>query len=152
LIYLYSIDITFDISNLFRANTGEKMKLTVTFELDKDSEQYIQKSFSSLTKQLSDLISLFKNAEYSVEEAAAIESDPKPATMPVKRAPKKKSKPRKSNIDKILKTIKKHKEGISSKDLQQETGLTARIIWDNVYRLKKQNKIEKTEAGMFVAV
>jgi hypothetical protein len=128
------------------------MKLTVTFELDKDSDQYIQKSFSSLTKQFSDLIGLFKNAEFKIEETVPVEPDAKPATMPVKRAPKKKSKPKKSNIDKILKTIKKHKEGISSKDLQQETGFTGRVVWDNVYRLKKENKIEKTEAGMLVAL
>jgi len=128
------------------------MKLTVTFELDKDSDQYIQKSFSSLTKQFSDLIGLFKNAEFKIEETVPVEPDPKPATMPVKRAPKKKSKPKKSNMGTILKTIKKHKEGISSKDLQQETGFTGRVVWDNVYRLKKENKIEKTEAGMFVAL
>jgi hypothetical protein len=152
LIYLYSIDITFDISNLFRANTGEKMKLTVTFELDKDSEQSIQKSFSNFSKQFSDLIDLFKNAEFSVEEAAAIESEPKPATMPAKRAPKKKSKPRKTNIDKIFKTIKKHKEGISSKELQQETGFTGKQISNSVFRLKNENKIGKTEDGMFVVL
>jgi len=128
------------------------MKLTVTFELDKDSEQHIQKSFSSFSKQLSDLIGLFKNAEISVEEAAVIEPDPKPAAKPVKRASKKKPKPRKSNIDTILKTIKKHKEGISSKELQQETGLTGKQISNSVFRLKNENKIEKTEAGMFVVL
>jgi predicted Rossmann fold nucleotide-binding protein DprA/Smf involved in DNA uptake len=129
-----------------------KMKLTVTFELDKDSSQYIKTSFSSLTKQLSDLIDLFKNAEYSVEEAAAVEPDPKPATKPAKQVPKKKSKPRKSNIDTILKTIKKHKEGISSKELQQETGFTGKQVSNSVFRLKNENKIEKTEAGMFVVL
>jgi negative regulator of replication initiation len=128
------------------------MKLTITIELDKDSSQYIQTTFSSFAKQLSDLIGLFENAELSVEEITAVEPDTKPATKPVKRATKKKSKPRNSNIDTVLKAIKKHKDGINSKELQQETGLASRIIWDNVYRLKKQNKIEKTEAGMLVAL
>lgn len=128
------------------------MKLTVTFELDKDSSQSFQKSFSSLTEQLSDLIGLFKNAEFSVEETTAIQPDTKPATMPVKRAPKKKSKSRKSNINTILKAIKKHKDGISSKELQQETGLTGKQISNSVFRLKNENKIEKTEAGTFVAL
>jgi negative regulator of replication initiation len=128
------------------------MKLTITIELDKDSSQYIQTTFSSFAKQLSDLIGLFENAELSVEEITAVEPDTKPATKPVKRATEKKSKPRNSNIDTVLKAIKKHKDGINSKELQQETGLASRIIWDNVYRLKKQNKIEKTEAGMLVAL
>ena len=133
----------------YRYQQGEKnMKLTVTIELDKDSSQKIQ---TALSKQLHDLVGVFKNADISVEEATVIEPDPKPAakpvTKPVKRVPKKKS-----NIDTILKAIKKHKDGIKSKELQQETGLTSRIIWDNVYRLKKENKIEKTEAGMFVAL
>lgn len=116
------------------------MKLTVTIEQDKDSSQKIQTVFS---KQLPGLISLLENAEFSVEEV----TDPKPEAKPVKRVSKKKS-----NIVTILKAIKKRKDGINSKELQQETGLTSRIIWDNVYRLKKQNKIEKTEAGMFVAL
>jgi negative regulator of replication initiation len=128
------------------------MKLTVTIELDEDSSQYIKTSFSNFSKQLHDLIGLFEKTEFKVEEAANIKSDTKPATKPVKRATKKKSKPNKSNIDTILKAIKKHKDGIKSKELQQETGLPGRIIWDNVYRLKKQNKIGKTEDGMFVAV
>ena len=120
------------------------MKLTVTIELDKDSAQNIQTAFS---KQLHDLIGLFENAEFSVEETTAVEPDTKPATKPKKTASKKKS-----NINTVLKAIKKHKDGIHSKELQQETGLASRIIWDNVYRLKKENKIEKTEDGMFVAV
>jgi hypothetical protein len=123
----------------------EKMKLTVTFELDKDSAQYIQ---TSLSKQLHALIGLFQNAEVSVEEAAVIEPDPKPVSEPIKRT----SKPRKSNKTTILKAIRKHKEGINSKELQQETGLTGKQISISVFRLKKENKIEKTEAGVFVAL
>ena len=124
------------------------MKLTVTIELDKESSKAIKTSFSLFSKQLQDLISLFENADFSVEEAP----DPKPAAKPVKRESKKKSRPRKSNKDKVLLAIKKHKDGINFKELQQETGLTGKLISDNVYRLKKQNKIEKTEAGMFVAL
>jgi len=124
------------------------MKLTVTIELDKESSQAIKTSFSRFSKQFPGLISLFENADFSVEEAA----DPEPAAKPVKRASKKKSRPRKSNKDKILLAIKKHKDGINFKELQQETGLTGKLVSDNVYLLKKQNKIEKTEAGMFVAL
>ena len=125
------------------------MKLTVTIELDEESSQKIQ---TALSKQLPDLIGLFKNAEFFVEEEAVVAPDPKPAAKPAKRTPKKKTRPKKSNIDVVLKAIKKHKDGISSKELQQETGLTGKLISDNVYLLKKQNKIEKTEAGMFVAL
>jgi uncharacterized membrane protein len=125
------------------------MKLTVTFELDQESSQYLKTSFP---KQLQTLIGLFQNAEVSVEETAVIEPDPKPASKPVKRASKKKSKPRKSNKTTILKAIKNHKEGINSKDLQQETGLTGKQISISVFRLKNENKIEKTDAGMFVAL
>ena len=131
------------------------MKLTITVQLDEESSQLIKTSFMNLSKRINDLSGVFEKMPSSVEEPKDI--DPKPAAAPAKPAAKKpaakkKSKPRKSNLDTILKTIKKHKDGINFKDLQKETGLTGKQISDNVYRLKKENKIEKTEKGTFVAL
>jgi predicted Rossmann fold nucleotide-binding protein DprA/Smf involved in DNA uptake len=80
---------------------------------------------------------------------------PVPETKPPKAAPKKskkKSKPEISVKSTILKAIKNHKEGINTKDLQQQTGLTGKQISNNLFHLKKDKKVEKTEGGLFIAV
>ena len=128
------------------------MKISVTIELDKDSSQKFKNSFLNFSKQINEMISSLGNTNCSVEEAAVTEPKPEPLPKPVKPVSKKKPKPRKSNLNIILKTIKKHKSGINFKELQQETRLTGKKISDNVYRLKKENKIEKTDAGMFIAL
>ncbi|HKJ99512.1 MAG TPA: hypothetical protein VJ959_11360 [Desulfotignum sp.] len=126
------------------------MKFTITVQLDEESSQLIKTSLMNLSKRIKDLTNVFEKMPSSFEEPADIA--PKPVTTSVKPAAKKKSKPRKSNLDAVLKTIKKHKEGINFKDLQKETGLTGKQISDNAYRLKKENKIKKTEQGMFVTL
>jgi predicted Rossmann fold nucleotide-binding protein DprA/Smf involved in DNA uptake len=126
------------------------MKLTITIQLDEDSSQLIKTTLMNLSKRINDLTDDFEKIDSSFEESTDI--DPKPVTVPAKPAAKKRPKPRKSNLTAVLKTIKKHKDGINFKELQKETGLTGKQISDNAYRLKKENKIKKTEKGMFVAV
>ena len=130
------------------------MKLTFTIQLDEESSQLVKTTLMNLSKRINDLTgdltNVFEKPDSSFEESTGI--DPKPVPVPAKPAAKKRPKPRKSNLNTVLKTIKKHKDGINFKELQKETGLTGKQISDNAYRLKKENKIKKTEKGMFVAV
>ncbi len=126
------------------------MKLTITIQLDEDSAQLIKTSLMNLSKRINDLTGVSKKMDSSFEESTGINHKPVPVSA--KPAAKKRPKPRKSNLNAVLKTIKKHKDGINFKELQKETGLTGKQISDNAYRLKKENKIKKTEKGMFVAV
>ncbi|MCA1794494.1 MAG: hypothetical protein ABR534_00595 [Desulfotignum sp.] len=128
------------------------MKLSINIELDKDSSQLLKTSFVNFSKQINDLIGIFGKENCSVEEVAVPEPEPEPAPKPAKPATKKKTKTRKSNKMTLLKVIKKHKNGINFKELQQETRLTGKQISDNAYRLKKENQIEKTKEGLFVAL
>jgi predicted Rossmann fold nucleotide-binding protein DprA/Smf involved in DNA uptake len=128
------------------------MKLSINIELDKDSSQLLKTSFVNFSQQINDLIGIFGKVNCSVKEVAVPEPEPEPesAPKPAKPATKKKTKPRKSNKMTLLKVIKKHKDGISFKELQQETRLTGKQISDNAYRLKQENQIEKTKDGLFV--
>ncbi len=126
------------------------MKLTFTIQLDEESSQLVKTSLMQLSKRINDLTGGYEKKDSSFEKSTS--TAPKPATVSAKPAAKKKPKPRKSNLNAVLKTIKKHKDGINFKELQKETGLTGKQISDNAYRLKKENKIKKTENGMFVAV
>ncbi len=126
------------------------MKFTITVQLDEESSQLIKTSLMNLSKRINDLTGGFEKMPSSFEEPTKI--DPKPVAVSAKPAAKKKTKPRKSNLDAVLKTIKKHKDGINFKELQKATGLTGKQISDNAYRLKKENKIIKTEKGMFVTL
>lgn len=131
------------------------MKLTITIQLDEESSQLVKTSLTHLSKRINDLTEGFEKMDVSFEESTGIDPQPvavsaKPAAK--KPAAKKRSRPRKSNLNTVLKTIKKHKDGINFKELQKETGLTGKQISDNAYRLKKGNKIKKTEKGLFVPV
>ena len=128
------------------------MKIAITIELDKKSAELFQTPFKKLSDQISDLMGLFEKVDFTVEDAPDIEPKPEP---PIKSAPKKhkkKSKTQKSVKATILKTIKKNKDGINTKDLQQQTGFTGKQISNNMFHLKKEKKVEKTKEGLFIAL
>jgi predicted Rossmann fold nucleotide-binding protein DprA/Smf involved in DNA uptake len=127
------------------------MKIAITIELDKESAEIFQTPFKKLSKQVNDLIGMFKKADYKIEDVPA----PVVEIKPPKAAPKKSKKKPSSKISvksTILKAIKNHKDGVSNKDLQQQTGLTGKQISDNLFHLKKDKKVEKTESGLFIAL
>jgi len=127
------------------------MKIAITIELDKELAELFQIPVTKFSKQINDLIAMFEKADYSVEEALDLE----PETKPVKSRPKKskkKSKPQRTLKDAILMVLKNHKDGISAKDLQEQTGLTGKQITDNIFHLKKGKKVEKTKEGLFIAL
>ena len=127
------------------------MKIAITIELDKESAELFQTPFKKLSKQINDLIGMFEKVDPEVEDAPVLV----PETKPIKSAPKKPKKKPSSKISvksTILKVLKKHKNGINNKDLQQQTGLTGKQISDNLFHLKKDKKVEKTKDGLFVAL
>lgn len=137
------------------------MKIAITIEIDKESAELFQTPFKKLSDQITDLMGMFEKVEYVVEDAPDIEPkldiEPKPEPLNNLASPKApkaktKSKPQKSVKGTILKTIKKHKDGINAKDLQQLTGFTGKQISNNMFHLKKENKVEKTKEGLFVAL
>ncbi len=128
------------------------MKIAITIELDKESAELFQVPFKNLSKQINELIDMFGKVDFVVEDAP----DPEP---PSKSQPQKKPKQRKKKSNSkipvkatILKAIKEHKSGINTKDLQKQTGFTGKQISNNLFHLKKGNKVEKTKEGLYVAL
>ncbi|GAB6143713.1 hypothetical protein [Desulfocicer niacini] len=78
----------------------------------------------------------------------------KTVTRKTRKTPKagtvKKSKPRVTAQDMVLRHIKKSKNGLDSTLLQAKTGFSAKKVADAVYQLKKKGLIEKKEKGLFV--
>ena len=127
------------------------MKIAITIELDKESAELFQTPFKKLSKQINDLIGMFEKVDYEVEDAPVLA----PETKTIKSAPKKPKKKPSSKISvksTILKAVKNHKDGVNTKDLKQETGLTSKQISNNLFHLKKDKKVEKTKDGLFVAL
>ncbi len=134
------------------------MKISITIELDKESSELFQVPFKKLSKQINDLIGMFEKVDYTVEDTPDIEpkldieQKPESPTKSTPQKPKKKSKPQKSVRATILKIIKKNKDGINTKDLQEQTGFTGKQISNNMFHLKKEKKVEKTKEGLFLAI
>jgi len=80
----------------------------------------------------------------------------KKAPRKTKKIPKaravKKSKPRVTAQEIVLRHIKKSNEGLNSTVLQAKTGFSAKKVADAVYQLKKKGLIEKKEKGIFVVL
>ena len=127
------------------------MKIAITIELDKESAELFQTPFKKLSKQINDLIGMFEKVDYEVKDAPVLVPETKP-TKSAHKKPKKKSNSQISLKSTILKVLKNHKNGINTKDLQQQTGLTGKQISDNLFHLKKDKKVEKTKDGLFVAL
>ena len=128
------------------------MKIAITIELDEKSAELFQVPFKKLSKQINDLIGMFEKVDYTVEDAPDIEPKPEPQKYSSPKKTKKKSKPQRSVKETILKTIKKNKDGINTKDLQQQTGFTGKQISNNMFHLKKEKKVEKTKEGLFIGI
>ena len=134
------------------------MKISFTIELDKESAELFQIPFRKLSKQINDVIGMFEKVDYTVEDAPVVEPKlniepiPEPTTDSAPKKIKKKSKPQRLVKATILKVIKKNKDGIKAKDLQEQTGFTGKQISNNMFHLKKEKKVEKTKEGLFIAL
>lgn len=127
------------------------MKIAITIELDKESAEIFQTPFKKLSKQINDLIGMFKKVDYEVEGTPGLVPETKPTKSAAKK-PTKKPRPKISVKSTILKAVKNHKDGVNTRDLKQETGLTGKQISNNLFHLKKDKKVEKTESGLFIAL
>ena len=128
------------------------MKITINIELDKESVELFQIPLEKLSKQINDLVEMFEKFDYTVEGAPDTEPKSKSPTDSTPKKPKKKAKPQRPVKATILKTIKKNKDGIKAKDLQEQTGFTGKQISNNMFHLKKDKKAKKTKEGLFIAL
>ena len=126
------------------------MKINITIELDKKSAEVFQIPFKKLSKQINELIEMFDKVEYVIEDAPDIEPkqdlEPKPPKKhkqsqkpQVAQKPKKTQKPKKPQIPvkaTIFEAIKEHNGGVSTKELQTQTGFTSKQISNNMFHLR----------------
>jgi Fic family protein len=92
------------------------------------------------------------NPNVNIDPKSDVKTKTSNPPRPTKPQNRRKSKQQKLVKGTILKTIKKHKDGINTKDLQQLTGFTGKQISNNMFHLKKENKVEKTTEGLFIAL
>lgn len=125
------------------------MKVDISIEFDKELANALMDTVREFSKEITGLRGIFEKADLSV----SAESVPVPKTEPkpkqTKPTVKRKARPKKTLRDTVLKVIKQNKDGISRKELQKKTGYSNRQMNDYVYQLKKLQKIEKTEDGLF---
>ncbi len=121
------------------------MKLDITIEFDKELTTAIKATVTEFSEKIK---SLQANLEKS-DKSASTENVPDPKPKQAKPATKRKPRAKKTLRGTVLKVIKKNKDGISRKALQEETGFTTKQISNYVYQLKKNQKIEMTGDGLF---
>jgi hypothetical protein len=66
-----------------------------------------------------------------------------------KRADKTAGRPSKTGS--VIKFIQGSKKGITTTELEKNTGLSARRIWAIVYKAEKSGKIKKAGRGLYIA-
>ena len=121
------------------------------------SEQETVTEQETLSDEPGDTNSAPDSVPVAASSVKTVVTDTKPAktvTRKTRKTPKagtvKKSKPRVTAQDMVLRHIKKSKNGLDSTLLQAKTGFSAKKVADAVYQLKKKGLIEKKEKGLFV--
>jgi hypothetical protein len=120
------------------------MKVEISIEFDKESASVFMAALREISAGFKHLQSVFDASDWSVSTQRAPEPKPKPKTA-VKRKPR----AGKTLRGTVLTAIKKNKQGMSRKELQEQTGFTGKQLSNYVYQLKKQQKIEVTKDGVF---
>jgi hypothetical protein len=121
------------------------MKVDISVEFDKESAGVFMAALREISEGIKNLQRIFDKSDWSV----TTERVPEPETKQPKPAAQRKPRAKKMLRSTLLKVIKKNKDGISRKALQEETGFTAKQISNIVYQLKKNQKIEMTGDGLF---
>lgn len=121
------------------------MKVDISIEFDKESAGVFMAALREISEGIKNLQRIFDKSDWSVTTERVPEPEepkqPKPAAQ-------RKAKAKKTLRSTVLKVIKKNKNGISRKALQEETGFTAKQISNIIYQLKKNHKIEMTGDGL----
>jgi hypothetical protein len=120
------------------------MKVDISIEFDKELATAIMDTVREISKGMKSLQEIFDKSDLSVSTESVSEPTPEETKPVVKRKPRAK----KTLRGMVLKVIKKNKDGISRKALQEETGFTGGQISNIVYQLKKNQKIQMTEDGL----
>ncbi len=120
------------------------MKVDISIEFDKESAGVFMAALREISEGIKNLQRIFDKSDWSVTTEGAPEPEPKQPKPAAQRKPRAKKTLRST----VLKIIKKNKDGISRKALQEETGFTAKQISNIVYQLKKNQKIEMTGDGL----
>ena len=112
----------------------------------------ITKDLQAISKELTKL------ANQTEKLAAELGKSEKPATRPVKtttkakavtkRAPAKSGK--KTDTDKLLAIINRHKKGVDTATLMKKTGFDQKKVRNMLNRTYKQGKITRVEKGIYV--
>lgn len=120
------------------------MRINILVEFDKESAGVFMDALREISEGIKNLQKIFDKSDWSLTTERAAEPEikqPRPADQRKPRA-------KKTLRSTVLKVIKKNKNGISRKALQEETGFTAKQISNIVYQLKKNQKIEMTGDGL----
>lgn len=120
------------------------MRINILVEFDKESAGVFMDALREISEGIKNLQKIFDKSDWSLTTERAAEPETKQPRPAVQRKPRAKKTLRST----VLKVIKKNKNGISRKALQEETGFTAKQISNIVYQLKKNQKIEMTGDGL----
>jgi predicted Rossmann fold nucleotide-binding protein DprA/Smf involved in DNA uptake len=123
------------------------MRIDISIEFDQEFTNKFMAIIQEVSKQFKDQQEIFEKTHSSVSATNAQKITPEKS-----KPPKKKSRPQKTVKGTILKVVKKHKDGITGKELQEQTGFNGKQISNNMFHLKKEKRIEKTKDGLFMAL
>jgi hypothetical protein len=121
---------------------GEETKKMLTKDL-----QAIRKQITNLAKQAEKLSAAIAKAEKP--KAKSVKPKTKAKTM-VKKAPAKSAK--KTDTDKLLAVINRHKKGVNTATLMKKTGFDQKKVRNMLNRTYKQGKITRVGKGIYVGV
>jgi hypothetical protein len=124
------------------------MKVNISIEFDKELATAIMDTVREISKGMKSLQGIFDKSDWVVTTESVAEPESESAPKQSKPATKRKPRAKKTIRGTVLKVIKKNKDGISRKALQEETGFTKRQIIDCVYQLIAMQKIGLTEEGL----
>ena len=123
------------------------------------SESFVKTYFNKLQTMISG------NPEITTKESKPVKAAPvkmekkqpraskaRPRGKAVKVAAKKPGKKRVTHIDMIVGLVQTSREGISTAELKEKTGLDERQIWSIVNRASKVGKIKKMKRGLYGAI
>jgi hypothetical protein len=120
------------------------MKVNISIQFDQEFTTAIKDAFREISEGIRNQQVNLDESDSSVPTQKVSEPKPKQTKPAAKRKPRAKQTLRGT----VLKVVEKNKDGISRKELQEETGFSTKQISNYVYQLKKTQKIEMTEDGL----
>ena len=114
----------------------------------------MKKELQSVVKNLKLIVAKVEKIEAKLDTSEKATEEKKKATGSPKKAAIKKAAVKKTAkvtaSETLYVIIARSKKGVSSATLKKKTGFNDQKIRDNIYRLRKQNKIESTGKGIYI--